>query len=78
MKATITNNSQIVKALEAKLKKDILRVCEGVDEDRIYFADGTSTFCIIELTFDETIHAEVKILDDNFDVVDKLYQRIKP
>lgn len=72
MKATITNNSQIVKALEAKLNKDILRVCEGVDEDRIYFADGTSAYCIVEIIFDTEIKVCVTLLNENFDFVDRV------
>lgn len=72
MKATITNNSQIVKALEAKLNKDILRVCEGVDEDRIYFADDTSAYCIVEIIFDADIKVCVTLLNEDFDFVDKM------
>lgn len=72
MKATITNNSQIVKALEAKLNKDILRVCEGVDEDRIYFEDGTSAYCIVEIIFDANIKVCVTLLNEDFDFVDKM------
>ena len=72
MRANINNNSTLFKAIEAKLNKSIASICWGIDEDRIYFVDGTFTYCIIELTFDEAIQAEVTILDDNFDVVDKL------
>ena len=71
MRTNITTNSEIVKALEAKLNKDIQSVCEGVDEDRIYFADGTSAYAIFEFTFDKEIQISVTLLTDAFDVADK-------
>jgi DeoR/GlpR family transcriptional regulator of sugar metabolism len=64
MKAIIKDNSRIIKVLESKLNKDIHSIRESEDEDCIYFADGTSTYCIIEFIFDDEIQVQVTILDN--------------
>lgn len=72
MRANITNESELFKALEAKLGKDIDCIRQGQDEDHIYFKDGSSTYAIFEAVFGKTLSVVVTLLNDDFDFIDKI------
>lgn len=72
MKIIVTNNSKIIRILESKLNKNIIRICEGIDEDRIYFADNTFAYCIIEFILGINIKVSVTLLSESFDFVNKI------
>lgn len=71
MKAII-KNQQILNAVENKCGKQVAYIQDGMDEDIIYFTDGSQAHCFVNIDFNTKLTVEITFLNDNWEVVDIL------